>query len=85
MKEIEKKDGWIEIVHEEGEVSVDLVGMSTQGYPHPDMKNWRLFRIEYGGCNEDCYAEGHIWLPPWLDPDKIEELMYEKIERIKND
>lgn len=27
-----------------------------------------MFRMEYGGHAESCVWEGHIWLPPWLDP-----------------
>ena len=39
----------------------------------PSLKGWRRYRIEYGfecGC-----PEGLIYLPPWVDPDKIEELL----------
>jgi hypothetical protein len=39
----------------------------------PSLKGWRRFRIEYGfecGC-----PEGLIYLPPHVDPDKIEEMI----------
>jgi len=36
-----------------------------------DMKDWRSYRIEYGGCNEECLCEGRIFLPPHADPQVI--------------
>lgn len=39
----------------------------------PSLKGWRRFRIEYGfecGC-----PEGLIYLPPNVDPDKLEEMI----------
>lgn len=32
------------------------------------MRDWRNYRIEYGGCNEECLWEGNIMLPPEADP-----------------
>jgi len=52
-------------------ISVDTVEYGVQSFPE-GMENWRCFRIEYGGCNEDCLAEGHIWLPPEADPQQLE-------------
>jgi len=48
-------------------VDIDLTGYGVFSYPDPEIEGWRLYRIEYGGCNEDCYYEGMIWLPPQFD------------------
>ena len=44
-------------------------------YPHKRMENWRCYRIEYGGVNEDCFHECVIWLPPAGNIDEITELI----------
>ena len=44
--------------------------MTEQGvfnWPDPEIHGWRNYRIEYGGCNEDCYWEGVVFLPPAVD------------------
>ena len=41
----------------------------------PLTKDWRRYRIEYGGCNEDCLAEGVIYLPKSADPNAITQLI----------
>lgn len=40
----------------------------------PGMEGWRCYRIEYGGFNECCVAEGHLWLPPNVDSLDVERL-----------
>jgi len=52
---------------EEGVMNPDAFG--------PDLKGWRLYRIEYGGCNEDCLWEGRILLPPRADRDAVADLI----------
>ena len=42
---------------------------------HPALRDWRHYRIEYGGCNEDCIYEGRILLPPQADPDALVQLL----------
>jgi len=46
---------------------------------HPEgMDGWRMFRIEYGGFNEQCVTEGMIWLPPGADPEELEKWINER-------
>ena len=45
------------------------------GGPTSPIRNWRRYRIEYGGCNEDTLIEGTIYLPPRADPKSIVNLM----------
>ena len=30
----------------------------------PELYGWRYHRIEYGGCNEACFMERPVMLPP---------------------
>ena len=39
------------------------------------MDGWRMYRLEYGGCNEDCLAEQTIWLPPNMSVVELTELI----------
>ena len=48
-------------------VDVDLTEEGVSRWPDPEIVDWRNYRIEYGGCNEDCYYEGRIFLPPFVD------------------
>ena len=53
------------------------------------MRGWRCYRIEYGGCNEDCIYEGRVMLPPQASPDALVQLImgmqaYEKIWATSN-
>ena len=59
-------------------VDIDLTGQCAQSFPDPEIEGWQWNRIEYGGCNKDCYYEGSIWFPPHVDSDmfcKIFEIM----------
>lgn len=41
----------------------------------PSLKGWRRYRIEYGfecSCPEET-----IYLPPWVDADRIEDILNE--------
>jgi len=40
-----------------------------------ELRDWRMYRIEYGGPNEDCVWEGRIMLPETADPDYFERFM----------
>lgn len=40
-------------------VDIDLTEQMAFSWPDPEIEGWRNFRIEYGGCNEDCYYEGN--------------------------
>jgi len=48
-------------------VDVDLTEEFAFSWPNPEIDGWRFYRIEYGGCNECCYYEGRIILPPEFD------------------
>lgn len=50
-------------------VDVDLTQEYALSWPNEEIEGWNHFRIEYGGCNENCYYEGRIWLPPEVDID----------------
>lgn len=39
------------------------------------LRDWRAYRIEYGGFNEDCIWEGRVMLPAEADPGDFEEFM----------
>lgn len=39
------------------------------------LRDWRMYRIEYGGFNEDCIWEGRIMLPATVDPHEFERFM----------
>ena len=41
----------------------------------PELRGWRYYRLEYGGCNEDCIWEGRVLLPPNADPDALAQLI----------
>lgn len=62
--------------HSKGPPRVSLVEemiLSTNWLPG-SMENWRRYRIEYGfQCS--C-PEGIIYLPPNMNPDRIEELLW---------
>lgn len=42
----------------------------------PELNGWRYYRIEYGGCNEDCFMERPIYLPPMANA-YIFDLLFE--------
>jgi len=48
-------------------VDVDLTEQGVFNWPDPEIEGWRNYRIEYGGCNKDCYWEGSVFLPPSAD------------------
>jgi len=48
-------------------IDVDLTEEFAFSWPNPEIDGWRFYRIEYGGCNESCYYEGRIILPPEFD------------------
>ena len=54
-----------------------LVEMAVFRYPDERMEGMRFFRIEYCGHAESCAYEGAIWLPPYIDPDRIEDILNE--------
>ena len=51
-------------------------------YPE-GMEGFRCFRISYGGVNEETIMEGTIWVPPGLDPYKIERLLQKYSPELK--
>ena len=57
-------------------VDIDTTEQFAFSWPNKEIEGWRFRRIEYGGCNEDCYYEGSIWLPPQANLDyKFFEIM----------
>ena len=57
-----------------GKFFIGLTEYGVQNWPI-GMEGCRMFRIEYGGVNEDQAAEGTIWLPPTADIDSVEEFL----------
>ena len=55
-------------------VDIDLTGQAAFSWPNKEIEGWNYFRIEYGGCNENCYYEGSVWLPPEVDAWKWTEM-----------
>jgi hypothetical protein len=45
----------------------------------PAFAGWRRYRIEYGGHAQECLREETIYLPPWVDPDRIEAILNEPL------
>lgn len=41
------------------------------------LDGWRRYRIEYGGCNEDCFMEQILYVPPRFDIDRLLDLFAE--------
>lgn len=48
--------------------------LSPKALPE-QLRDWRMYRIEFGGCNEDCLWEGRVMLPEDVDPDLFERFM----------
>ena len=48
--------------------------MSPERLPKP-LRDWRYYRIEYGGPNEECLWEGSVLLPKSANPDAIVQLI----------
>lgn len=69
-------------MHENHFINVKLIDvdvteefvMNPNGLPAP-YKEWRFYRIEYGGCNQDCLVEGGIYLPPNIDASIVPQLI----------
>ena len=57
-----------------GKFFVDLTEYGVLSWPD-GMEGCRMFRIEYGGVNENCVYEGLIWIPPTMDRDVVEEFL----------
>lgn len=49
--------------------------------PPEGLENYRYFRIEYGGVNEESIMTGSIWVHRSQDPDAIEELLNKGAEQ----
>lgn len=52
-----------------------LIECAVFNYPDERMGGMRFYRIEYFGHGESCAYEGAIWLPAWIDPEKIETIL----------
>jgi hypothetical protein len=52
-------------------------------HPPEGMDGFRFFRIEYGGVNEESVMTGAVWIPPGLDPYKIERLLQKSSPELK--
>jgi len=61
-------------------VDIDLTEQGVFNWPDDEIKGWRNYRIEYGGCNEDCYCEGLVWLPPHVDSDVMGYKLFEILQ-----
>ena len=48
--------------------------MNPDAFPE-ELRGWRYYRIEYGGCNEDCLYEGRVLLPRHADPNAITDMI----------
>lgn len=61
-------------------VDIDLTEQGVFSWPNDEIKGWRNYRIEYGGCNRDCYYEGNMWLPPYVDSEIIGYKLFEILQ-----
>ena len=61
-------------------VDIDLTEEGMFSWPSPEIEGWRYYRIEYGGCNEDCYYEGRILLPPEVDSSIMGHKLFEILQ-----
>lgn len=62
------------------EIKVVAIDTTEEGVLNPDalpaeLRGWRYYRIEYGGCNEECLWEGRVLLPPRADPTALVQLI----------
>ena len=48
--------------------------LNPDAFPE-ELRDWRCYRIEYGGCNEDCLWEGRVLLPAHADPNAIADMI----------
>ncbi len=42
--------------------------------PPTGLEDFRFYRIEYGGFNEQTLMESMIWVPPWVSIWDLEDL-----------
>lgn len=63
-------------------IRVELIDIDTteelvlnRDYLPAELRGWRFYRIEYGGCNEQCVWEGRVLLPPGGDPEALVSLL----------
>lgn len=61
-------------------VSLLPISITEEAVLNPDalpeaLRDWRFYRIEYGGPNESCLWEGKILLPRSADPRVVETLL----------
>lgn len=55
-----------------------LIEQAVFRWPDPCMEGMRFYRIEYCGHARDCAYEGAVWLPPHVDPERIEAILNEE-------
>ena len=55
-------------------VDISIVGIGC-AKPPKGMKDYRAYRIEYGGHRHECLAEDTIWLHKDLDTDDVENVL----------
>jgi len=61
-------------------VDIDLTEEMAFSFPDKEINGWRCYRIEYGGCNEDCYYEGRVWYPPEADSSILGYKLFEILQ-----
>lgn len=61
-------------------VDIDVTEQMAFRWPNDEIEGWRNYRIEYGGCNEDCYSEGFMWLPPHVSPEVMGYKLFEILQ-----
>lgn len=71
-------------------LDVDSTEEGVVQCPDPAMEGWRMYRLNYGGVNQDNIVEGRVWLPPSADPTAIVQLImgmaaYEQIWKVQSE
>lgn len=61
-------------------VDIDTTEEMAFSWPNDEIKYWRHYRIEYGGCNEECYWEGNFFLPPYVDSEVMGYKLFEILQ-----
>ena len=61
-------------------VDIDLTEQMAFSWPDNEIEGWRNYRIEYGGCNQECYYEGVMWLPPHVSSEVMGYKLFEILQ-----
>jgi hypothetical protein len=59
--------------------AVESAVLNPDALPEP-MRDWRHFRLEYGGHASECLMECYLYLPPNVSAEDLEALFAQDAE-----